>query len=81
MAAALRELLKQRHAETEAFVPARVLNLVVIVDRDWRGEIQNRLDKVGSYHASRTILSASSRAATTIDASAAMTAEEERGAR
>ena len=45
VAAALRELLKERHAETEAFVPARVLNLVVIVDDDWRGEIQNRLDK------------------------------------
>ncbi len=77
MASALRELLKQRHAETEAFVPARVLNLVVIVDRDWRGEIQNRLDKVGSYHASRTILVSVEPGRTTIDASAAMTAEEE----
>ncbi|HEX5910895.1 MAG TPA: glucose-6-phosphate dehydrogenase assembly protein OpcA, partial [Thermoleophilaceae bacterium] len=77
VAAALRELLKQRHAETEAFVPARVLNLVVIVDRDWRGEIQNRLDKVGSYHASRTILVSVEPGRTTIDASAAMTAEEE----
>ena len=77
VAAALRELLKQRHAETEAFVPARVLNLVVIVDRDWRGEIQNRLDKVGSYHASRTILVSVEEGRDTIDASAAMTAEEE----
>ena len=77
VASALRELLKQRHAETEAFVPARVLNLVVIVDRDWRGEIQNRLDKVGSYHASRTILVSVEPGRTTIDASAAMTAEEE----
>ena len=77
VAAALRELLKQRHAETEAFVPARVLNLVVIVDRDWRGEIQNRLDKVGSYHASRTILVSVEPGRTTIDASAAMTAEED----
>ncbi len=77
VAAALRELLKQRHAETEAFVPARVLNLVVIVDRDWRGEIQNRLDKVGSYNASRTILVSVEPGRTTIDASAAMTAEED----
>jgi len=77
VASALRELLKQRHAETEAFVPARVLNLVVIVDRDWRGEIQNRLDKVGSYHASRTILVSVEPGRTTIDASAAMTAEED----
>ncbi len=77
VASALRELLKERHAETEAFVPARVLNLVVIVDRDWRGEIQNRLDKVGSYHASRTILVSVEPGRTTIDASAAMTAEED----
>lgn len=74
---ALRELLKQRHAETEAFVPARVLNLVVIVDRDWRGEIQNRLDRVGSYNASRTILCNVEAGRQTIDASAAMTAEED----
>ena len=58
-------------------MPARVLNLVVIVDRDWRGEIQNRLDKVGSYHASRTILVSVEPGRTTIDASAAMTAEED----
>jgi len=74
---ALRELLKQRHAETEAFVPARVLNLVVIVDREWRGEIQNRLEKVGSYNASRTILCNVEPGRTTIDASASMTAEED----
>ena len=53
---ALRELLKERHARSEAYVPARVLNLVVVADRAWRGEIQNRLDQVGRYHASRTIL-------------------------
>ena len=35
--AALRHLLTERHAEDEAFVPARVLNLVAIVDRQWRG--------------------------------------------
>ena len=39
-------------------MPARVLNLVVIADREWRGEIQNRLENVGRYHASRTILCA-----------------------
>ena len=33
IAAALQELLKQRHDEDEAVAPARVLNLVVIVDR------------------------------------------------
>ena len=77
VAGALRHLLKERHAETEAFVPARVLNLVVIVEDEWRGEIQNRLDKVGSYHASRTILCSVEQGRTTIDASAEMSAEED----
>ncbi len=78
VAGALRELLRKRHADSdERFVPARVLNMVVIVDRDWRGEIQNRLDKVGSYHASRTILVSVEAGRDTIDASAAMTAEDE----
>src|SRR5690349_24119638 len=31
---ALRELLRQRHAANKGLAPARVLNLVVIVDRD-----------------------------------------------
>jgi glucose-6-phosphate dehydrogenase assembly protein OpcA len=54
--AALRDLLRRRHAENEAFVPARVLNLVVVVDREWKGEIANRLERVGRYQASRTVL-------------------------
>jgi glucose-6-phosphate dehydrogenase assembly protein OpcA len=53
--AALRELLRQRHAANPSLAPARVLNLVVIADRDWRGEISNRLERVGRYRASRTI--------------------------
>ena len=32
---------------SDAFVPARVLNLVVIVDGEFRGEIENRLERVG----------------------------------
>ncbi|HEV2813077.1 MAG TPA: glucose-6-phosphate dehydrogenase assembly protein OpcA [Solirubrobacteraceae bacterium] len=55
--AALRNMEAERHQEDRA-VPARVLNLVTIVDRDWRGEIENRLAKVGRYHASRTVLCA-----------------------
>ncbi|HYI99834.1 MAG TPA: glucose-6-phosphate dehydrogenase assembly protein OpcA [Thermoleophilaceae bacterium] len=74
---ALRELLKGRHAAGESYAPARVLNLVVIADREWRGEIQNRLDRVGRYHASRTILCAVEQGRTEIDAWATVTAEEE----
>ncbi len=54
--AALRELLRRRHAADEGLAPARVLNLVVIVDREWKGEIANRLERAGRYHASRTVL-------------------------
>ena len=66
--AALREMLRESHAEETCYAPARVLNLVVIVDREWRGEIYNRLDGVGRYHPSRTILCAVERGRSTIDA-------------
>ena len=66
--AAMRDLLRERHARSEAYVPARVLNLVVVADREWRGEIQNRLDQVGRYHASRTILCSVEKGRESIDA-------------
>src|SRR5919109_2820072 len=73
--AALRELLKEQHAKSEAYVPARVLNLVAVIDREWRGEIYNRLEGVGRYHASRTILCAVEPRRDTIDAWVTVTAE------
>ncbi|HEY4428696.1 MAG TPA: glucose-6-phosphate dehydrogenase assembly protein OpcA [Solirubrobacteraceae bacterium] len=54
--AALRQLLIERHAENERFMPARVLNMIAFVDREWTGEIANRLRGVGRYHASRLIV-------------------------
>jgi len=74
---ALRELLKERRAKGEAYAPARVLNLIVIADREWRGEVLNRLEKVGRYHASRTIVCTVEEGRTEIDAWVAMEAEEE----
>ena len=50
----------QRHKEERAYVPARVMNMVVIVDKDFRGEIENRLQRVGRYHPSRLIAGARS---------------------
>src|SRR3954462_7444826 len=70
--AALRALLTERHAEDQAFVPARVLNLIALVDPDWRGEIENRLERVGRFPPSRTILCAVERKRTTIDARVSM---------
>jgi glucose-6-phosphate dehydrogenase assembly protein OpcA len=74
--AALRELLRARHAANQSLAPARVLNLVVIVDRDWKGEIANRLERVGRYNASRTLLCTVEDGRTTLDARAVMSFEE-----
>jgi glucose-6-phosphate dehydrogenase assembly protein OpcA len=74
---ALRELVKEQCGQDDAYAPARVLNLVVVVDRDWRGEIMNRLDRVGRYHPSRTILCAVEDGRTSIDATVAITAADD----
>src|SRR5829696_8594609 len=54
--AALRRMFAERHKEERAYVPARVMNMVVIVDKEFRGEIENRLEGVGRYHPSRLVL-------------------------
>ena len=74
---ALRKLLTERHQADAAFVPARVLNLICVVDADWRGEIENRLERVGRFHPSRTILCSVERRRTTIDARVAMGAPDD----
>ena len=74
--AALRELLIRHHAEVGHDAPARVLNLVAIVDREWRGEVENRLERVGRYHASRTVVVAVERGRDTMDATARIIADE-----
>jgi hypothetical protein len=54
--AALRDLLIERHGENDNYVPARVLNMIAFVDREWSGEIANRLRGVGRYNASRLLV-------------------------
>ncbi len=54
--AAMRALLVEVHAQDESLVPARVLNMIAFVDREWSGEIANRLRGVGRYHASRMLV-------------------------
>jgi glucose-6-phosphate dehydrogenase assembly protein OpcA len=78
--AAIRELLKEQYARDGSCAPARVLNLVVVVDREWRGEILNRLERVGRYHPSRLILCAVEPSRTTIDATVAITTETDHAA-
>src|SRR5205085_3904957 len=74
--AALRELLAQRHAENSAYVPARVLNMVVFVEDAWSGEVANRLRGVGRYHASRVIVLAYDPRRERIDAQVSIAADE-----
>jgi glucose-6-phosphate dehydrogenase assembly protein OpcA len=74
--AALRELLRERYATNQQLAPARVLNLVVVVDRAWKGEIANRLEQVGRYHASRTVLCTVEDGRNELDATAVMAYEE-----
>jgi glucose-6-phosphate dehydrogenase assembly protein OpcA len=54
--AALRRELADIHRENAGYVPARVLNLICVVDKQYSGEVANRLRRVGRYHPSRTIV-------------------------
>jgi Glucose-6-phosphate dehydrogenase subunit len=75
--AALRELLIARHAENGGYVPARVLNMIVFVDRAWSGEIANRLRGVGRYHASRLVVFSYEPSRERLDARASVASEGE----
>ena len=54
--AAVRKLVNEAHAANASHVPGRVLNLVCVVDKEYSGEIANRLRGVGRFHPSRTIV-------------------------
>jgi glucose-6-phosphate dehydrogenase assembly protein OpcA len=73
--AALRAMLKERHSENASYVPARTLNLVCIVDKQWGGEIANRLRHVGRSHAARTIVCAVEGRRRSIDAVATIASD------
>jgi glucose-6-phosphate dehydrogenase assembly protein OpcA len=73
---ALRGLLHRLHADNPGLAPARALNLVVVVDRDAKGGITERLANVGRYHASRTVLCSVEPDRATLDARAIMAYEE-----
>ncbi|HVL96229.1 MAG TPA: glucose-6-phosphate dehydrogenase assembly protein OpcA [Solirubrobacteraceae bacterium] len=76
--AALRQLLAARHAQAGAVAPARVLNLVVVLDGRYRGEVENRLERVGRFHPSRTVLCAVEPGRRALDAWASMATEDPR---
>lgn len=66
--AAIRALERDRHREDPGYVHARVLNMVVLVDREWSGEIANRLGRVGRFHPSRLIVCAIDARRSAVDA-------------
>jgi glucose-6-phosphate dehydrogenase assembly protein OpcA len=66
--AALRDIVTEHHHSDHPFVPARVLNVVVVVDGQFRGEIENRFERVGRYHPSRLVLCAVEDGRTALDA-------------
>jgi glucose-6-phosphate dehydrogenase assembly protein OpcA len=76
---ALRELLAEAHTKEHGYAPARVLNTIIVVDRQFKGEIANRLERVGRYHPSRAILVAVEPRRTTMDAYVQIAVEETEG--
>src|ERR687895_597679 len=66
--AALRRIVSEHYHSDHPFVPARVLNVVVVVDAEFRGEIENRFERVGRYHPSRLVLCAVEDGRATLDA-------------
>lgn len=75
--AALRDELTRMHRVNQSYVPARVLNLVCIVDQPYSGEVANRLRRVGRYHPSRTIVCSVEPGRRTLDAVATIAAPSE----
>jgi Glucose-6-phosphate dehydrogenase subunit len=74
---ALRELLVETHAKREDVVPARVLNMIAFIDREWTGEIANRLAGVGRYNASRLVVLSYEPKRTSLDARVMLVAEDD----
>jgi glucose-6-phosphate dehydrogenase assembly protein OpcA len=68
--AALRALVTEARTRSESYVPARSLNLVCIVNREFSGEVTNRLRGVGRFAASRTVVCSVSPQRTMLDATA-----------
>lgn len=54
--AALLRLMREQHSEGLLQAPARVLNFVVVIDHQYKGEILSRLDRISGENPARTIL-------------------------
>jgi hypothetical protein len=65
---ALRKLVVDSTPRSEGFVPARTLNHVCVVEREWGGEVANRLRGVGRSRGAHRSCARSSRNRQDIDA-------------
>lgn len=70
--AALLDLIHERAGDGSFQAPARVLNLIVVVDRDRRDEISDRLDRISRENPTRTILVAVEPGKENLDARASL---------
>jgi glucose-6-phosphate dehydrogenase assembly protein OpcA len=77
--AAMRRMLAEVHHQNAGYAPARVLNLVCVVDAQYSGEIANRLRGVGRYHPSRTVVCAVEPGRAKLDAVATISAPAQVG--
>jgi hypothetical protein len=77
--AAVRRLVNQRHGENGGLVPARALNMVTFVESRYGGEVANRLENVGRYHASRLVVLSYDPLRTSLDARVVVSSEGEPG--
>ena len=75
--AAVRGLLTEARALNESYVPARAMNLVCLVNKEYSGEVANRLRGVGKFAASRTVVCSVSEKRTTLDATATIAVPSE----
>jgi glucose-6-phosphate dehydrogenase assembly protein OpcA len=73
--AAMRGLLRERHAVNQLLARARTLNLLIVVDREHKTEIARRLAGIGGYDASRTIMCVVEERGGTLDATASISCD------
>ncbi len=72
---ALRALTAEQRVENADHALARVVNLVVVVDHGRRAEIAERLERVGRYHPSRSVVCAVDPARETLGAAVTMSCD------
>jgi glucose-6-phosphate dehydrogenase assembly protein OpcA len=74
---ALLKLMHDRRDEERVQAPARVLNLIIVVDHEFKGEVTNRLERINRDNPARTILIVVEDGKTSLDATATLVNEHD----